>query len=155
MDLTLGGTGDGYRTHTIDTGQRVGDVFVKNLVQARHALSGLYREQHDGNHVAAELEDDGGVGIVGQHTRHHVEFVAHVVGQRFDVITVFKLQGHNRDVLAAVGRDVLEVLYRVEGILKRTGHVLLDVRCASSRIAGHHHDGVGLHVREQVDGQAA
>ena len=102
VDFTLGCTGNRYRTHTVNASQRIGNVLIQDLIQSRHALSGLNREQHDGDHVAAELEDDGRVGIVGQHARHHVEFVAHIVGQRLDVVAVFKLKGYNRDVLTAV-----------------------------------------------------
>ena len=50
---------------------------------------------------------------------------------------------------------MLEVLYRVEGILKGAGHILLNVRRTGTRITGHHHDGVSLNIGEQVNGQAS
>ena len=99
VDFALGGTGDGYRTHTRYAGQRVYDVVVQYLVEGRLALLGLHRKEQDGNHVGAELEDDGCVHLVGQHGADHVQLVAHVVGQHVDVVSVFKLQRDDGDVL--------------------------------------------------------
>ncbi len=153
VHLPLGSAGNRHRAHAIDTGKWVGDVLVENLIEARHALASLGREQHDGNHVGTELEDDGRLRLVGQIVGYHVEFVAHIVGERIDVVAILKFKRDDRDVLLAVAGDVLEVLHAVEGVLERSRDVLLDILRAGALIGGHHHDGVGVDVGVEVDGQ--
>ena len=102
MHLTLGRTGNRHRAYSVDTCQRVGYSVVENLVQSRHTLFGLYREEHDRNHVGAKLEDDGVFGIIGECFQHHVELVAHIVGHHVDVVSKLKLQRNHRDVLLAL-----------------------------------------------------
>ena len=131
--------------------QRIGHVLVEYLVQSRHAFLCLHRKQHYGNHIGAELEYYGVLGVVGKLALHHIEFVAHVVGQHVDVLSILEFQSYHRDVFSRFGCDVLEVVHGVEHVLKRTCHVLLYILRARSLIGGHHHYGVGLHIWIEVD----
>ena len=153
MYLALGRAGDRHRAHAADARQGVGHGVVEDFVQARHTLGSAHRQHDDRNHVGGELEDDGVLGIVGKHGRHHVELVAHIVGEHVDVFAVFKFEGNDRYVLARLGCDVLEVVDGVEHIFERACHILLDILGACTGVGGHHHDGVGLHVGIKVDRQ--
>ena len=100
IDFTLWSTSNGHGTHSVDTCQRVGHVVVENLVECLLALLCLHREEHDRNHVCGELEEDRRVGIGRQGVAHHVELVAHVVGEVVDVVAKFKFHGDNAHVLS-------------------------------------------------------
>ena len=49
--------------------------------------------------------------------------------------------------------SVLEVLNRVKRILKRTGHIILNIIGAGSCVVSHYHDSIGIYIRIQVDRQ--
>ncbi len=153
VDFAFRRTGDGDGTHAVDTRKRVGHGVVEYLVKPGHALVGLHRKETDGNHVGGEFEDDGVFGVVGKRGFHHVELVAHVVGEHVYVVAVFKFQRDYRSVFAALAGDVLEVLHGVEGVLQGLGDVLLYVFGAGARIHGDDHQRVGLDVRVEVDGE--
>ncbi len=151
MDLTLGSAGDRHCADTVDTCQRIGYVLVEYLVESRETFRRLHRQQADRNHIGRELEDDGILRIVGEHRFHHVQFVPDIVGERVDVVSVFEFESYHRSVLARCGGDMLEVLHRVECVLERFGHILLDILRTRSRVHRDHHDGVGVDVRIEVD----
>ena len=153
IDFALRSTRNRHGTHSVDTCQRVGNVVVQNLVECLLAFLCLHREQHDRNHVRGELEEDRRVGIGRQGVAHHVEFVAHVVREVVDVVAKFKFHGDNAHVLSRVRRDVLEVLHRVERVLKRTRHVVFYIFCRRTVVVCEDENGVRLHIWIEVDRQ--
>ena len=153
IDFALRSTRNRHGTHSVDTCQRVGNVIVENLVESLLAFLCLHREQHDRNHVRGELEEDRRVGIGRQGVAHHVELVAHVVGEVVDVVAKFKFHSDNAHVLSRVRRDVLEVLHRVERILKRTRHVVFYIFCRRTVVVCEDENGVRLHIWIEVDWQ--
>ena len=146
-------TTDGHRTHTGNTRQRIYHTVVQNLIKRRLALVGLYGQQHDRNHIRAELEDDGILRIIGKFGTYHIQLVAHIVCQHVDIIAELKLQRNQRHILRRTGSDVLQIADRVQNIFQRTGHVVLNIRSARSRIGRHYHNRVRIDVRIQVDRQ--
>ncbi len=99
MNLAFRGTRNRHRADTVDTRQRVGDIVIKNLVKARHALVCLNREKADRNHVGGELEDNRVFRIIGKLRFYHVEFVAHIVSEDIYVIAIFEFKSDHGCVL--------------------------------------------------------
>ena len=97
--LTLCSTTDRHRTHTGDTCQGVGHVVVEDFVESVGRLVGLHRKDHDRHHVGVELQDDGRAHGIGQRRGYHIQFVAHIVGEVVDVVSVFKLECDERHIL--------------------------------------------------------
>ena len=155
IDGTLGSTRHRHRTYAGNTCQRVGYLVVENLVERRGTFLRLGTQHQDRDHVGRELEDDRRTCTVGQRRAHHVELVAHVVGQRVDVVAVLKLQGDDGIVLLRLRGDMLQVVHRVERILKRSGDIVLNILSTGARIGLHHHDHIGIDIWHQVDRQFA
>ena len=155
VDGTLGSTRHRHRTYAGNTCQRVGYLVVKYLVERRGTLLSLGTQHQDRDHVGRELEDDGRTCTIGQRRAHHVELVAHVVGQRVDVVAVLKLQGDDGIVLLRLRGDMLQVVHRVERILKWSGDVVLNIFSAGAWVGLHHHDHIGIDIWHQVDRQFA
>ncbi len=150
MDFAFGRAGDRHRTHSADTRQGVGDSLIEYFVESRHAFCGVHRKQDDGNHVGGELEDNRRFGIVGHRRRHHVQFVADIVGEHVDILAVLELKSYHRYVLATLGSYMFKVAHRVENILQRAGDILLYVLRAGAGIGCHHHQSVCLDVGIKV-----
>ena len=146
-----GGSVDAHGTHALDTGERGGHLVVEYLVEAGHALGCRGGEHHDRHIVRAELEDHRGTGAVGHHGVDHVELVAHVIRGFLDVRPVFEFEGEYAHVLLALGTQFLEVLDTVQAVLQEFGEVGLDIGCVRAGVGTHHHDGVGVELREERD----
>ena len=151
LDLTRRGAVDAHRTHAVDTGQRGRHLVVQDLVQARERLVGRGRQDHDRHVVGAEFEDDGHRGAVRQLGVDHVQFVPDIVGRLLDVDAILEFQGQDADVLLRPGGQFLEVRDAVQRVLQELRQVLLDVRGAGSLVGRHHHDDVGVELRELGD----
>ena len=152
LQLTDRRTGDRDRTHATDTCQRIGHLIVQDLIECVRTLVGRHRKDQNRNIIRAELEDDRVLYVIGERGLHHIQFIAHIVGRHVDINAIVKLQGDNGDVLSGLRSDVFEVADTVQHVLQWFGNVHLDVRRAGTRIGGHHHDGVGLNLRKQIDG---
>ena len=151
VDLTLWSTRDTYRTHTVDTCQWVCHTIVKNLVESLLRFLCLNGEHDDRNHIGRELEQDRCLCFVRKRVRHHVKLVSHVVGKRINIITELKLEGDDGYVLTRVTCDMLQVLHRVQGVLKWTCYVILNIISRRTVIVRHDHDRVGINIRIKVD----
>ena len=153
MDFTLRRTTDGHRTHTGNTRQGIYHTIIQYLIKCRLALVGLYGQQHDRDHIRTELKDDRVLHIIGKLGTYHIQLVTHIIRQHVNIITELKLQCNQRHILRRTGSDVLQITDRVQNILQRTGHIVLDIRSTGSRIGRHHHNRIRINVRIQVDRQ--
>ena len=154
LDFTLGSAGYGHRTHAGYAAQRGSDPLLQELVQRAHALVCRGGQNHDGQFVNAELEQERQRGAVRQLLRNHVQFVTDVVGGFVDIGSILELQREHGNVFTGVGGKILQVRYTVEGVLQQLGEVVFHILRRGAGIGAHHHDGVGLHIREVVYRQA-
>ena len=152
LDLAGRSTADADRTDALHTGQRSGQLLVEYLVQAGNRLDCRSGEHHNRHVLGAELEDYRSGGPVRQGGTHHVQLVADIVGSGLDVGSVFELEHQQRYVLLALGTEFLKVLDAVQAILEQLREVGLDIGCIRALVRAHHHNGIGVELREEGDG---
>ena len=153
MNFSFRSAGYRHGSHTVDSRERIRYVLIKNFVESRHTFRSLHREDADRNHIGRELEDDRVLRVVGEQRLHHIQFVADIVGQNVDIISVFEFKSNHGGVFTRCGGDMLKMLHGIERVLKWFGHILLNILRAGSRIHRNHHDGVRVDVRVKVNRQ--
>ena len=130
--------------------QRVlGDVAQLDGVEV--ALDG---EEEDRERGRVELEDDRGVGFLGQAGADAVDAAADVVGGDVEVGAPGEVEADDARAFARRGVDLLEAGDRADRLLERPRDRFLHLARADARVVDADGDARQLQLRHQVDRQA-
>src|SRR5690606_26238798 len=109
----------------------------------------------DGHGVGVEIGDDGRVGSLGQSPQHLADFVANVLKRRVRIAFEGEGDADEGEALAVDRAQLLDPRDGVELLLDGLGDGGLDLLRTRTGEAGEDGDGGALHVRQEVDAEAA
>ena len=95
IHLTLRRTGNGHRSHTGNTSQRIYYIIIQYLIQSRLTFFCLNGQQQDRNHIRTELKDNRSIDFIGKLRTHHIQFITHIISQHINIIAIFEFQSDN------------------------------------------------------------
>ncbi len=158
MDLLLEATAHPHRGHALDGFEGALDLQLgdpSNPPQLR--LVGLgagpagEAQLHDRVERGVEAEDQGSLGLVGE--EDEVELLEGVLDALRHLDAPGELEDDVGDAGPADARDAAQPPDHAQGLLDRSGDVVLDLLGGGTRVLRPHRQGRVGHLRHQVDGE--
>src|SRR5690554_2471363 len=155
LNFTYRTSGNGYGTNPFDTVQGINQHLIQNLGQGRITLLCRCRHHENGNHIGAELKNNGLFHPIRQPRLYPPQHIAYVVGGFVKIRAPFKLQGQQGKIVARNRAEFFQIVDGIELILEYSGDIGFYIQRPGPLVISINGDHGRIDLGIQIDGQIA